>query len=161
MAEKTGYDLGGAEGPYDPDTHTVVDHLLYKYAADNWGGDVKARVEYVARDLSKPGWWEGLEPRKDVYAGRVMRYVAGPDKANFLAGVRAVVAPGGAFTVFDHPADCRLAARELGWPVTKQLELCNPGDARFDMTAEGADAFLAGGGEYEDGDYTITMTRPE
>jgi hypothetical protein len=63
---KYGYDLGGAEFPIQPETHTVVDILTPQ---------TRMACDYVIRDLNSPDWTNGLARRPQIYAGRVLRYL--------------------------------------------------------------------------------------
>ena len=85
----SGYDLGGAEYPYDPESLTVVDILTPEpdYEAD-----------YYRRDLNDPNWTAGLEPRSFIYIGRTLRYLNNPNLAKQVSEIWNRV---GTITIFD------------------------------------------------------------
>jgi hypothetical protein len=92
-----GYDLGGAEYPIDPANYTVVD------IAEPDDND----VEFLLRDLNRPGWSNGLKQREFVYIGKVLRYLKFGHHDNLIASefadeVNRIVDIGGRIIMFDY-----------------------------------------------------------
>jgi hypothetical protein len=90
---KTGYDLGGAEYPYDSEHLTVVDIL----SPDPEHG----HVDYYLRDLNNPNWNTDLERRENVYIGKTLRYLDRDRDKQFAAEIDQVVDVGGRIELFD------------------------------------------------------------
>jgi hypothetical protein len=92
---KKGWDLGGAFGPHDPETHTIVDiqsssqfeeaeRELLEYGLEKDGPDPEREkdtaeiirlgtADYVEKDLRKAPW--SLEPRESVVMCECMHYM--------------------------------------------------------------------------------------
>jgi len=72
---KTGYDIGGAEWPVDPEKMTVIDtDDPAKFAENHEMTD----VDWIRRDIDDPNWMSNLEARPNIYIGRVLRYAERP-----------------------------------------------------------------------------------
>ena len=82
MSDKTGWDLGGAECPYDPD-YTVVDvePEVPEYVWEQM--DIKKEDhDYVQMDLRKD--FTSLPKRPNIKVGQMIRYLQ--DEGGHLAG---------------------------------------------------------------------------
>jgi hypothetical protein len=87
-----GYDLGGAEYPYDASALTVVDILK---------PDDSEQADWMIRDLSQPSWTDGLEPRERIYIGKTLRYLPQDRMAEFASEIRSVHEVLGSVVMFD------------------------------------------------------------
>jgi hypothetical protein len=122
-----GYDLGGAEYPYNPGTMTVVDIAT----PDTDDLEVGTTVDYLIRDLSKSGWNAGLEPRENVYLGKVLRYLEQIpiEPSRFAGQVDQIVDVGGRIEMFDWMQVIEPIMTELlrgGMYEVFSIEMVNP-----------------------------------
>lgn len=124
-APRTGYDIGGGEYSSFIATHTIVDYLPPHKIAEYNGCSI-TDLDYVWADLRCDRWWKGLEPRKDIYVGAVVRYFGDPHGTfdpnahtdrdvyeRFARGLNALTLPGGTLGFREHPALIREVMKYL------------------------------------------------
>jgi hypothetical protein len=116
-----GWDVGGAEHPYDIDRYQVIDKVApmdFDLAPHDW----------YKRNLNDGNWALGLEERPLIYVGRVIRYVEMRQLPTFARQLRSIVMDGGSITIFDYLPTMEMVMAELlvtGMDIAR-VELINP-----------------------------------
>lgn len=132
-----GYDIGGAEYPYDAKNYSVIDlqdpHDIATEDQTNEEIDV-SMIDWIECDLELPDWYGGLEPRPEIYIDKCLRYIERSPRviANEVYGIwarKSARTRPGTLVVFDTEKVVRKVMFELLLRtdvVLETLELVNP-----------------------------------